>query len=33
MSDIAGKTRTIDPDHPLIQVAHKVGTCLGSDIA
>ena len=29
LSDIAGKTRTIDPQNPMIEVAKKVGTCLG----
>ena len=29
LSDISGKTRIVDPNHPLIEVAKKVGTCLG----
>ena len=29
LADIAGKTRTVDPNHPLIDVARRVGTCLG----
>lgn len=29
ISDIANKTRTVSPDHPLIEVASKVGTCMG----
>ena len=29
LADIAGKTRTVEPNHPLILVAEKVGTCLG----
>jgi len=29
LADIAGKTRTVEPDHPLILVAEKVGTCMG----
>jgi hypothetical protein len=29
ISDIGGKTRTVNPDHPLIEVARHVGTCVG----
>ncbi len=29
IEDIAGKTRTIPPDSPLLSVARSVGTCLG----
>ncbi len=29
ISDIAGKTRTVTPDHPLLQVATHLGTSLG----
>jgi 6-phosphofructokinase 1 len=29
LADIAGKTRTVNPDDPLIEVAKKVGTCMG----
>jgi phosphofructokinase-like protein len=27
--DVAGKVRTVPPDHPLIQAARAVGTCFG----
>jgi len=30
LSDVSDKTRLVDPDHPLIEVAKKVGTCLGN---
>jgi len=30
LSDIGGKTRIVDKDHPLIQVARRVGTCMGN---
>ena len=29
LSDIGGKTRTVDPFNPMIEVAKKVGTCMG----
>jgi len=29
LTDIAGKNRTVNKDHPLIQVAKEVGTCMG----
>ncbi len=29
LSDIGGKMRLVSADHPLIEVAHNVGTCLG----
>lgn len=29
LSDVAGKMRLVDPDHPLIEVAKRVGTCFG----
>jgi len=29
LSDIGGKTRLVDRDHPLVDVATSVGTCLG----
>ena len=29
LSEIAGKVRTVEPDHRLIEVAKKVGTCMG----
>ena len=29
LGDVGGKTRTVDPGHPLIRVAESVGTCLG----
>jgi 6-phosphofructokinase 1 len=29
LSDLAGKTRLVSPDHPLIDVAKGVGTCMG----
>ena len=29
LADIAGKTRTVNPQHPLIRVAKAVGTCVG----
>jgi len=29
ISDIGDKTRTVNPDHPLIEVARHVGTCVG----
>lgn len=29
LSDVGGKTRTVDPNHPLIAVARGVGTCMG----
>lgn len=29
LSDIGGKTRVVDSNHPLIDVAHNVGTCMG----
>jgi len=29
LSDVGGKTRRVDPNHPLLAVARGVGTCLG----
>jgi 6-phosphofructokinase 1 len=29
LSEVGGKTRLVDPDHPLLDVARRVGTCLG----
>ena len=29
LSDVAGKNRTVDQDHPLITIAREVGTCMG----
>jgi 6-phosphofructokinase 1 len=29
ISDIGGKTRKVNPDHPLIEAARHVGTCFG----
>ena len=29
IEEVAGKTRTIPPDSPLLSVARSVGTCLG----
>ncbi len=31
LSQVGGKTRTIPPDHTLIQTAREVGICLGND--
>jgi len=30
--EVAGKTRTIPPDSPLIALARSVGTCLGDSL-
>ncbi len=30
LSDVGGKMRLVNPDHPLINVARGVGTCLGN---
>jgi len=30
LKDIGGKMRLVEPDHPLIQVARHVGTCIGA---
>ena len=30
LSDVGGKMRLVDPDHPLINVARGVGTCMGN---
>ncbi len=30
LSDVGGKTRLVSQDHPLIEVAKRVGTCLGN---
>jgi phosphofructokinase-like protein len=29
LSEVGGKMRLVDSDHPLLQVAEKIGTCLG----
>ena len=29
LSDVGGKARLVDPAHPLLEVARRVGTCLG----
>jgi len=30
LSDVGGKMRLVDPNHPLIDVARRVGTCMGN---
>jgi 6-phosphofructokinase 1 len=30
VSDVGGKMRLVDPDHPLIDAARRIGTCLGN---
>ncbi|HHS13855.1 MAG TPA: ATP-dependent 6-phosphofructokinase [bacterium] len=32
LSDVAGKSRTVPENHPLIEVARHVGTCLGDTL-